>query len=79
MSDTPRTDAEEREGTLRHGPAGIALTPREGGWVTAIFARELEREVTYWKRMHECAQNANALRQGVIEGGPHRIKTTAAE
>ena len=27
----------------------------------------LETEVAHWKRLHECAQNANAFRQDAIE------------
>lgn len=57
MSDTPITDAfeaDEEDGLKR-------------GWKRwPIFARELEREVWHWKRMYECAQNANAHRQAAL-------------
>ena len=33
----------------------------------ADIIEELERDVAHWKRMHECAQNANAYRQDALE------------
>ena len=37
-------------------------------YVIADWAEELEQEVAHWKRMYECAQNANAHRQEALDG-----------
>jgi len=39
--------------------------------VLADHARFLEADVARWKRMYECAQNANAYRQDALEKSPH--------
>ena len=32
------------------------------------YVKGLERDVKYWQRMYECAQNANSYRQSAIDG-----------
>jgi Protein of unknown function (DUF551) len=44
-------------------PRGLAIALADHG-------RFMEADVAHWKRMYECAQNANAYRQDAIEGAP---------
>jgi len=58
-----------------------SLTPRTDAFIAALphdnyqnfyriaeWAEGLEQESDHWKRMYECAQNANALRQEALDG-----------
>ena len=57
MSDTPKTDTL----LVQLGAAGSTSKFAE-------HARKMERDAEHWKRMYECAQNANAHRQAALEG-----------
>ena len=46
MAETPRTDA---EGVDIYGDAYMVPRPKDGDYVSADFARQLERELQQWK------------------------------